>query len=51
NERILAEEWSVNDKIHTLSILVSLGRMAKYCEDIAEVTINMGVRVAGELRL
>jgi len=30
---------------------VSLGRMAKYCEDIAEVTINMGVSVAGELRL
>ncbi len=49
NERILAEEWSVTDKIHALSILVSLGRIAKYCEDIAEVTINMGVWVAGEL--
>ncbi len=49
NEQILAEEWSVTDKIHALSILVSLGRIAKYCEDIAEVTINMGVWVAGEL--
>ncbi|RCV63239.1 Phosphate uptake regulator [Methanophagales archaeon] len=51
NERILAEECSVTDKIHALSILASLGRIAKYCEDIAEVTINMGVSVAGELRL
>lgn len=49
NERILAEEWSVTDKIHALSILGSLGRIAKYCGDIAEVTINMGVWVAGEL--
>jgi phosphate uptake regulator len=43
NERILAEEWSVTDKIHALSILESWGRIAKYCEDIAEVTINLGI--------
>ncbi|MDI6885380.1 MAG: phosphate uptake regulator PhoU [archaeon] len=49
NERILAEDWSVTDKIHALSILESLGKIAKYCEDIAEVTINMGIEVPGDL--
>lgn len=49
NERILAEELSITDKVHILSILESLGRIAKYCGDIAEVTINMGTRIAGEL--
>ena len=43
DERILAEEWSVTDKIHAISILESWGRIAKYCEDIAEVTINLGI--------
>jgi phosphate uptake regulator len=49
NERVLAEELSITEKIHLLSIMESLGRIAKYCEDIAEVTINMGTRIAGEL--
>jgi len=49
NERILAEELSITDKVHILSILESLGRIAKYCGDIAEVTINMGTKIAGEL--
>jgi phosphate uptake regulator len=50
NERVLAEEeLSITDKIHILSILESLGRIAKYCADIAEVTINMGTKIAGEL--
>ncbi len=49
NERILAEEPSITDKIHVLSILESLGRIAKYCTDIAEITINMGTKIAGEL--
>jgi len=49
NERILAEELSITDKVHILSILESLGRIAKYCGDIAEITINMGTRIAGEL--
>jgi len=49
NERVLAEELSITDKIHVLSILESLGRIAKYCTDIAEVTINMGTKIAGEL--
>ncbi|MCK4476064.1 MAG: AbrB/MazE/SpoVT family DNA-binding domain-containing protein [Methanophagales archaeon] len=49
NERVLAEELSITDKIHVLSILESLGRIAKYCTDIAEVTINMGTRISGEL--
>ncbi len=49
NERVLAEELSITDKIHVLSILESLGRIAKYCADIAEVTINMGTWIAGEL--
>lgn len=48
NERILAEDWSLTDKIHVLSILEGLGRIAKYCEDIAEVTINMGIEIPGE---
>ena len=51
NERILAEELSITDKVHILSILESLGRIAKYCGDIAEVTINMGTRIAGELEV
>ncbi len=51
NERILAEEQGITDKIHTLSILESLERIAKYCEDIAEVTINMGITVVGEQEL
>ena len=49
NERILAGDWSVTDKIHALSVLEGLGKIAKYCEDIAEVTINMGIEVPGEL--
>jgi len=49
NERVLAEELSITDKIHILSSLESLGRIAKYCADIAEVTINMGTKIAGEL--
>ncbi len=49
NVRVLAEELSITDKIHVLSILESLGRIAKYCADIAEVTINMGTKIAGEL--
>jgi phosphate uptake regulator len=49
NELVLAEELSISDKIHVLSLLESLGRIAKYCEDIAEVTINMGTRITGEL--
>jgi phosphate uptake regulator len=49
NERVLAEELSITDKIHVLSILESLGRIAKYCTDIAEVTINRGTKIAGEL--
>ena len=49
NERILAEELSSIDKIHVLSILDSLGRIAKYCTDIAEVAINMGTKITGEL--
>ncbi len=49
NERVLVEELSITDKIHVLSILESLGRIAKYCADIAEITINMGTRIAGEL--
>ena len=48
NERILAEDWIVTDKIRALSIFESLGKIAKYCEDIAEVTINMGIEVPGE---
>lgn len=48
NERILAEDWSLTDKIHALSILEGLGKIAKYCEDIAEVTINMGIEIPGE---
>ncbi|MHC1600458.1 MAG: PhoU domain-containing protein, partial [Candidatus Methanospirareceae archaeon] len=48
NERILAEKWSTTDKIHALSIMESLGRIARYCEDIAEVTINMGIIVTDE---
>ncbi len=48
NEQILAEDWSLTEKIHALSILESLGRIAKYCEDIAEVTINMGIEIPGE---
>ncbi|MHC1635648.1 MAG: PhoU domain-containing protein [Candidatus Methanospirareceae archaeon] len=44
SEKILAEEMNINDKIYALSILESLGRIAKYCEDIAEVTINMGIK-------
>lgn len=51
NEQILAEELSITDKVHILSILESLGRIAKYCGDIAEVTINMGTRIAGELEV
>ena len=48
NEQILAEDWSLTDKIHALSILEGLGKIAKYCEDIAEVTINMGIEIPGE---
>lgn len=48
NERILAEDWSATDKVHALSVLESLERIAKYCEDIAEITINMGIKVPRE---
>ncbi|MHC1610847.1 MAG: PhoU domain-containing protein [Candidatus Methanospirareceae archaeon] len=48
NKRILAEEWNTTEKIHALSIMESLGRIARYCEDIAEVTINMGIVVTDE---
>jgi len=48
NERILAEERGSTAKIPALSTLESLERIAKYCEDIAEVTINMGIMAAGE---
>lgn len=48
NEQILAEDWNLTDKIHALSILEGLGKIAKYCEDIAEVTINMGIEIPGE---
>ena len=47
SEHLLREEQGA-DKIHALSVLQSLGRIAKYCEDIAEVTINMGIRGAEE---
>ena len=48
NERILAEDWSVTDRIHALTIMAGWGKIAKYCEDIAEVTINLGIQVPGE---
>lgn len=48
NDRILGEDWGLTDKIHTLSILESVGKIGKYCEDIAEVTINMGFELQGE---
>ncbi|HUV03052.1 MAG TPA: phosphate uptake regulator PhoU [Desulfobacteria bacterium] len=48
NERIMAEKWSANDKIHAIFIMESLGRIARYCEDIAEVAINLGITVTGE---
>jgi len=43
NERILTGEGSVTDKISAFSIMESLGKISKYCEDIAEITINLGV--------
>jgi phosphate uptake regulator len=49
NEEIMAEDWTATDKISALSILESVERIAKYCEDIAEVTINLGIHVPGEL--
>jgi len=48
NEQIMAETWSATDKIHALAIMESLRRIAKYCEDIAEITINLGIPVIGE---
>lgn len=51
NVRILAEEQGSTAKIPALSTLESLERIAKYCEDIAEVTINMGIMAAGESEL
>ncbi len=48
NEQFLAEEWSTTDKIHALSIVESIGRIAKYCQDIAEITINLGMKEPGE---
>jgi phosphate uptake regulator len=48
NERTLAEELSVTDKIHAFAIIESLGKIAKYCEDIAEITINLGIEGPGE---
>ena len=50
NERFPAEKWRITDKIRALSILESFGRIAKYCEDKSEVTINRGIRVGGELK-
>ncbi len=47
NERVLAEEQGITGRICILSILESLERIAKYCEDIAEVTINMGITKEG----
>ncbi len=47
NERILAEELSVTDKIHAFAIVESFGKIAKYCEDIAEITINLGIEGSG----
>jgi len=49
NEQFLAEEWSTTDKIHALSIVESIGRIAKYCQDIAEITINLGMKEPGEM--
>ncbi len=49
NERVLSEESDATTKIHTLSILDSLARIAKYCTDIAEVTINMCIKSADEI--
>ncbi len=46
--QLLKEEQGAAGKIHALSVLHSLGRIAKYCEDIAEVTINMGIRGVGD---
>lgn len=43
NERILTGEGSVTDKICAFSIIESLGKIAKYCEDIAEIAINLGI--------
>ena len=51
NEHIMAEKWSAHDKIHAIFIMESLERIAKYCEDIAEVTINLGITVTGESEL
>jgi phosphate uptake regulator len=51
NEQIMAEKWSAHDKIHAIFIMESLERIAKYCEDIAEITINLGIPVAGESEL
>jgi phosphate uptake regulator len=48
NEQFLAEEWSTNDKIRALSIVESIGRIAKYCKDVAEITINLGMKEPGE---
>lgn len=48
NEQFLAEEWSTTDKIHALSIVESIDRIAKYCQDIAEITINLGMKEPGE---
>lgn len=48
NEQFLAEEWSTPDKIHALSIVESIDRIAKYCQDIAEITINLGMKEPGE---
>ncbi len=49
NESVLSEESDATTKIHTLSILDSLARIAKYCTDIAEVTINMCIKSADEI--
>ncbi len=48
SERLISEEHGDIDKVHALSVLQSLERIGKYCEDIAEVTINMGIRGAEE---
>ncbi len=48
SEHLISEEDGNTDKVHALSVLQSLERIGKYCEDIAEVTINMGIKGAEE---
>jgi phosphate uptake regulator len=50
-ENVLAGDWNIiiTEKVYLVSILESLARIAKYCTDIAEVVINMGIKEAEEL--